>query len=84
MFWIGDDGRIYSIMDRNEFSFSKTISNCLTSEINEIGISTGLINDISNGFQIFVGKECLQPALKYTWLLSELMILVGSEKFLFR
>ncbi len=84
MFWFGDDGKLYSIMARNEFSFTKTISNYLHFQINNIGISPGLIDDISNGFQIFVGKECLQPASKYTWVLSELVNLIGSEKFLLR
>ena len=44
MFWFGDDGKLYSIMDRNDFSFTKTISNYLHSQINSIGISPGLID----------------------------------------
>jgi hypothetical protein len=55
--WIDDEMRIRNLVKRKEISAKHYISSMLKEDIGISGITTGLIKDIGQSFQIYTGDE---------------------------
>jgi tRNA nucleotidyltransferase (CCA-adding enzyme) len=57
LMWIDDEMRIRNLVKRNQISAKHYLSSLLTEHIKISGITSGLIGDVAQSFQIYTGDE---------------------------
>lgn len=80
--WIGDDARLYSMIERRVKSIYDLFYNLIHAPKGGSGIAPGLINDIANTYEVHVGKDNVRIALSMPWLAKELVKIISSDRLL--
>jgi len=80
--WVGDDARLYSIIERKVKSVNDFFYNLIHAPKGGSGIAPGLIDDIANTYEIYIGKDNLRIASSMPWLAKELVKIASSDKML--
>lgn len=80
--WIGDDARLYSIIERRVKSVNDFFYNLINSPKGGSGIAPGLIDDIAKTYEVYIGKDIFRIASLMPWLAKELINIVSPDKIL--
>ncbi len=80
--WLGDDARLYSMIERRVKSIKDFFYNLTHAPKGGSGIAPGLIDDIANTYEVYVGKDGFRIASSFPWLAKELVKIVSSDKIL--
>lgn len=80
--WIGEDARLYSMMERKAKSITDFFCNLIHSPKGGSGIAPGLINDIADTYEVHLGEDNVRIASSQPWLAKELVKMVSSDRLL--
>ncbi|MGQ9718413.1 MAG: CCA tRNA nucleotidyltransferase [Nitrososphaerales archaeon] len=80
--WIGDDARLYTIMDRRIKSVDDFFYSLIHAPKGGSGIAPGLMNDIKNTYEVYVGEDNIKLASSRPWLARELVRIISPDRLL--
>jgi tRNA nucleotidyltransferase (CCA-adding enzyme) len=80
--WLGDDARLYSVIERRVKSLNDFFYNLTHAPKGGSGIAPGLIDDLTNTYEVYIGKDSFKIASSFPWLARELVKIVSSDKIL--
>ena len=81
MIWVGEDRRLFALLDNKFVAVIAFLNFLLSKNINASGISTGLINDIRKGFQIYSGNKL--QGVKEAFAKETIGEIVATDQFAF-
>ncbi len=81
MVWVGDEARLFALLDNKFVGAVAFLQFLLSKNINASGISTGLVNDIKKGFQIYSGNKLKN--IKDVFAKEMVGELVATDQFAF-
>ncbi|MEM4312205.1 MAG: CCA tRNA nucleotidyltransferase [Nitrososphaerales archaeon] len=79
LLWIGDDGRLYSLIKRYKTHIIEVLSEIIESK--QSGISKGIFDELRNSFKIIVSKDI--ENLKEDWIRNEVIKIAGKDKLFY-
>ncbi|MEM3538928.1 MAG: CCA tRNA nucleotidyltransferase [Nitrososphaerales archaeon] len=80
--WIGDDARLYSIIERKVKNINDFFYNLIHASKGGSGIAPGLIDDLAKTYEIYIGEENIKIASLMPWLSKEIIKIVSTNKIL--
>ncbi|MEM3382697.1 MAG: CCA tRNA nucleotidyltransferase [Nitrososphaerales archaeon] len=80
--WIGDDTRLYSIIERKVKNVNDFFYNLIHTPKGGSGIAPGLIDDLAKTYEIYIGEENIKIASLMPWLSKEIIKIISTNKIL--